>query len=210
MNLEDLKQFRDPAQKPRKGAWSPPRADDFAYRNLIAFDPSLRATGVVAVSSTPQGIIIREAHQFPNPNVGDYSGNEESFRKAMELSRNVTQWRLNCETDISGWAFVHEAPPIGGGRIRHPESILLSSLAVRSSMWGHECMPMVTAAAHKKYICGNAKADKVEQHAELKAIADFLDFQGFGLITNEAKRDALAIALTCLAWEHKVKNLGKR
>lgn len=201
MNLEELKQFRDPAHKPRKGAWKAPRAEDFAYRNLIAFDPSLNATGVVAVSSTPQGIVIREAHKFPNPSVGDAQGNEEHFRKGIALIGNITQWRTDCSIDITSWEYVHEAPPIGGGRIKHPESALLGSMAVRTSMWFHNCLGMVSPAAHKKYICGNAKADKVEEHRELKAIADFLDFQGFDLITNEAKRDALCVALTYLAWE---------
>lgn len=203
MNIETLKQFRDDSSGSRKGAWRGPRLEDFAYRDLIAFDQSLTATGVVVVSSTRQGIVIREAHKFPNPAVGEVQGNEEHFRKGIALIRNITHWRHNCETDISGWEYVHEAPPIGGGRIRHPESALLGGLAVRASMWGHDCLGMVSPAAHKKYICGNAKADKVEEHQELKAIAHFLDFHGFDLITNEAKRDALCIALTYLAWEKR-------
>lgn len=206
MNIEALKQFSSSTQKPRKPVWRAPRAEDFSYGNLIAFDQSLTATGVVAVSSTPQGIIIREAHTFPNPSVGDVQGNEEHFRKAMALTENVTFWRQNCATDLTGWPFVHEAPPVGGGRIKHPESALLGGLAVRQSMWQHECLGMVTPAAHKKFICGNAKADKNEEHAELKAIAAFLDFNGFDAITNEAKRDALCVALTFFAHPRRASN----
>lgn len=202
MNTESLKEFRDPSQKARKPAWEGPGRDDFAYRTLIAFDPSLSATGVIVLSSTRNGLTVLEAYKFPNPETGAL-GNEDNFRKAMVLTGNVTAWRRNCLTDVTNLDFVHEAPPIGGGRVRAPESALLAGLAIRQSMWHHTCLGMISPASHKNYICGNSKADKKEHHAALAEVAEHLQIQNYELITNEAKRDALSIALTYLAWEKR-------
>lgn len=202
MNTESLKQFRDPTQKPRKAVWAPPGRGDFAQGHLIAFDPSLSACGVVAITVDDRGVIIDEAHSFPSQEMGA-TGNEENFRKAMALAALVTQWRIKCGTDLTSWPFVHEAPPIGGGRIRSPESALLAGLAVRASMWGHDCRGMIAPAAHKNFICGNSKADKKEHHAALRATAERLRFLNYELITNEAKRDALSVALSYMAWKKR-------
>jgi hypothetical protein len=210
MNLEELKQFRDPAQTPRKEGWKPPLRAELSYRNLLAFDPSLAATGAVALTSGPEGVVIREAEKFLNPNVGDATGNEENFRKAMELTRNLTAWRQGIETDVTDWEFVHEAPPVGGGRLRHPESALLASLAIRQSLWHHECLPMMPPQRHKFYFCGNAKAHKKEHHEALMRVATEWGVKGLEKIRNEATRDALSVGLTWLSWEHNVKRLGKR
>ena len=210
MNLEELKQFRDPAQKPVKDAWKPPLNAELSYRTLLAFDPSLAATGAVALSSTPDGVTVHEAWKFLNPNVGEVTGNEENFRKAMELTRNLTQWRRRIRTDVTAWGFIHEAPPVGGGRIRHPESALLASLAIRQSLWEHECLPMMPPQRHKFYFCGNAKAHKKEHHEALMRVATAWGVKGLELIKNEATRDALSVGLTFLSWEHNVKRLGKR
>jgi hypothetical protein len=209
MNTESLKQFRDPAQKAGKDPWKPPLDKELSYRDLIAFDPSLSATGVVALSSTPEGVTVREAYKFPNPETGA-TGGEDSFRKAMILLGNVTSWRQNCATDVTNWDFVHEAPPVGGGRIRMPESAWLASLAIRSSMWHHLCIGMLQPQRHKFFFSGNGKASKKEHHTAMAAVAEHWGVQGLDLVKNEATRDALSIGLTWLSWEHNVKRLGRR
>lgn len=210
MNLDDLKQFRDPAQKTRKDVWKLPLNVSLSYRTLLAFDPSLAATGAVALSSTAEGVTVLEAEKFLNPSAGDATGNEENFRKAMELTRNLTKWRQDIKTDVTGWDFIHEAPPVGGGRIRNPESALLASLAIRQSMWHHECLPMIPPQRHKFYFCGNAKAHKKEHHEALMRVATEWGVKGLEKIRNEATRDALSVGLTWLSWEHNVRNLGRR
>jgi hypothetical protein len=196
VNTESLKQFRDPTQKTRKPVWRPPQWTDFRAGSVIAFDPSLSATGVVALSFDPdRGFWVHAARKLPNPDV-DATGNEGNFRKALVLTEAVNQWRAYLP-EAAQWPFVHEAPPVGGGRIRAPESALLASLAIRQAMLGSECLPMVTPAAHKHFICGNSKADKRAHHMALdNFVAD--DWDHFRQVTNEATRDALSIALYAL------------
>jgi hypothetical protein len=193
VNTEGLAQFRD-ENAPKKAPWSLPLSRDFRPGNILAFDPSLSACGFVALSIDDNGITVHEAIKFPNPIVYA-TGNEENYLKALTLTSEVRRWR--CETGFHKflWPYVHEAPPVGGGRIKSPESALLASLAVRFAMEPMEFRGMITPAAHKKFICGNSKATKQEHHAALAELAKTLPINGYEKITNEAKRDALSIAL---------------
>lgn len=194
MKTESLKQFKSGSTSPKTTPWRAPRASDFDYGYILAFDQSLSACGAVALSSSEEGLVIEAAHKFPAFEVNE-TGNEASFLKAVLLTHAITDWRLAEGFTAVRWAFVHEAPPVGGGRIREPESALLSGMSVRLSLNQFRCEGMVTPAQHKKFICGNAKADKKEQHAALAELAITLPIINYHLITNEAKRDALCIAL---------------
>jgi len=54
-------------------------------------------------------------------------------------------------------------------------------------------LPMMRRQDHCKLVCGNANADKRAHHAALKLL--FPHIAGSELVTNEATRDALSVAL---------------
>lgn len=208
MNTDALESFA--ANRPAKAvkaAWAPPTAESFVVpespevRWVIGVDQSLSACGALLLGANRyEGkvvIAVQQAWKIVTA-APEYSGYEESLRRAVEVHKRFTDFLVNVWFSITGEIeLVHEAPPMGGGRIRSPEASLLSSLAIRIAGQRenvHLC-PMVSPQPHKYFICGNRKAEKPEHHAALKQVAADLGIEGMALVKNEATRDALSIAL---------------
>jgi hypothetical protein len=128
-------------------------------------------------------------------------GWEDTFYRAelMEalLAALVSNW---CEFEGSAdLVAVHEAPPAGGGDFTRIESTILTGYGFRSVMSENEIevLKTVTPQAHKKLLCGNHLASKKEHHEAVKKLLPKI--RNSVLISNEATRDALSIALYA-AW----------
>jgi hypothetical protein len=160
----------------------------------LACDQSLTACGVVLFEVMPER--DRWAVHMAQKLVGGENANpEESLQSAERLHAliytYVGQWISG--TDWGHVRAVHEHPPVGGGAIRRPESSYLSSLAFRLATAHIPRLPMVRKQDHAWLICGDRFADKKKHHAQLKLLYDRID--GSELVTNEATRDALSVAL---------------
>lgn len=182
-----------------KKAWEPPTLETFGSGNVLAFDQSLTATGWVHVASY-SGVVGIVASGTESPKIEGFRGYEQDLRRGVYLFtrlHKVLAGHLGPETLLA-----HEHPPMGkvkGGGT----SSLMSALSLRIVCWefGREVV-MLGAQPAKKLICGNANADKKTAHAAL-ALHLAQHIEGYAEhITNEAKRDALMVALLRL---HKEK-----
>lgn len=186
--------------------WTPPTMADFREGFVLAFDPSLSATGFVWLARFDAGAGPRmevragEVHGTTAPEgvKGKLAEVMRGQRLYWSLHGLLTAYRpIRDEIEV-----VHEAPPTGGGVVRSPESALLASLALRIAAedLGFTLAPPVAVATHRKLVCGRVKGvDKKEEHRVLRTWApDLID--GFAEhVTNEAKRDALCVGLAHLA-----------
>ena len=161
----------------------------------IACDPSLTATGLVYLEINDGTVTVLDAEKLSTVPVA--KGWEDTFIRAELIEKQIV-------STLSSWLFdwgrgdiraIHESPPTGGGTLVRTESTILTGYAFRNAVQVHDLTidKMATPQAHKKLVCGNGRATKQEHHAELKLLlSDILDGN---LITNEAHRDALSIAL---------------
>lgn len=198
LNLDKLKSFRT-GEAP--AVWTPPSLSDYRPGKVIAFDQSLGACAVVALWCThPEGrppvLHVNAAETFRTESTA--KGHEGNFQRTMDLTTQIGQW-MSARNFAGDWQIVHEAPPSGGGTIRHPESSILASVAVRYATHGYTLRPMVNRQAHAKLICGDGNADKKTHHAALKRLMTEYPITNADKITNEGKRDALSLGLCCLA-----------
>jgi hypothetical protein len=178
----------------KKPPWAPLDLTTLQPGTYLACDQSIKACGVVLFEVMPER--DRWAVHMAQKIVGGESANPaEALESAVRLHAliysYVAQWVSG--TDWGHVRAVHEHPPVGGGSIRHPESSYLGSLAFRLATAHIPLLPMVRKQDHALLICGNRYADKREHHAQLKLLFDRID--GSELVTNEAMRDALSIAL---------------
>lgn len=197
LDLSGLKSLRTggevKAAKTKKTTWEPLDLRDLQPGTYLACDQSLGATGLVLFEVMPE----RDRWSVHMAQKLDGGGNanwEEALSSAARLQALMVGWIHSwvIGTDWGDVKAVHEAPPIGGGRIMRPESSLLGAFAFRNAI-GFPLLPMVRRQDHAKLICGNANAKKPIEHASLKQL--FPQITGSELITNEAHRDALCVAL---------------
>jgi len=206
VNTDGLKALAGKRAVKAEALWTPPTMADFREGFVLAFDPSLSATGFVWLASvvTPIGHRLEvhsgEVHGTKAPE--DVKGKMADVMRGQQLHwsfRNLLESFLPIKDDVE---VVHEAPPTGGGRIRSPESALLASLALRIAAegLGFILAPPVAVATHRKLVCGRVKdVDKKEEHRVLGTWARDLVLGYDRHVTNEAKRDALCVGLTHLA-----------
>lgn len=193
-------------RKAAKNRWQPPVQADLGVGRLIAIDPSLGACGLVVLSSHAEGeLLVRDAAVFKTRYDGGNSTADDLMR-ASELARLLGGWLIERRGVLlpEHFRIVHELPPEGGGSrgLHHIRSALLAAQVVCDVAWMLE-YPVLTPVAvrtHKRYVCGNANADKREHHAALSQIAREWAISGYTEhITNEAKRDSLSVGLYALA-----------
>jgi hypothetical protein len=202
-----------------KAAWRPPEIIDFPYRyarTVMAFDPSLRACGAVALTITSvrgvPTIMVDAAKKFVTTDHA-MGGFEESLRKTLELSEQIGPWILTelRGHHLAGIEFVHEGPPVGGGKVIRPETALLAGAAVRFALapMGLTVHPMIQPQTHKRLWCGprskNQTITKKEHHDAMMARAQELAVVGLDKITNEATRDAFSVACMHLTRPQEVR-----
>lgn len=213
MNTEALAAFaaKDAARRAAAPKWKPPESSDFCLprhprvRWAVAVDQSLSACGAVLIGGArlPDGRAVfgvQQAWKMVTEAPEGTKGFEASLRRATELAGRFSDFLVHAWLHVEGpLELVHEAPPpTGVARMRSPESSLLAALSFRiagQNSTGVLFGDMVSAQAHKHFVCGNRNADKAEHHAALKQLAVDLGIEGFDLVKNEATRDALSVAL---------------
>lgn len=199
LDLTDLERFANddaPAPVVRKGkgtekTWHSPEVHEFVDCSVLAFDPSLTATGAVCLWINAGRIEVRQAWSFGADSGSE--GWENVLRSGEELERQfdrLFQGRPHQRV-------VHESPAQGGGKFLKPELTLTACYALRvaARARGFQIAPMIAPQTHKRLICGNGNAKKPVEHAALAALAESLPIVGYDQITNEAKRDALCVGL---------------
>jgi Holliday junction resolvasome RuvABC endonuclease subunit len=181
-----------------KDVWLPPTRVQLAFGNVLAFDQSLAACGMVLLSHDRHILRVVDAVMFKTPS--ETSGHEDQFQRGVALARHVRSYLAAHDVHAPEWTAVHEAPPVGGGQIRTPESSLLAAQAIRIEMdyRGIPVAPMVTPQQHKWVTSGDRLIRKGPHRAALLRLTTMLGVEGCALITNEAHRDALSVALTHL------------
>lgn len=207
MNTEALAAF-SAKKAPDKAVWRPPEILDFQYRysrTVMAFDPSLRACGAIVLTITSvkgvPTIWVDAARKFTTAD-HEVGGFEESLRKTLELSELIGPWILTEMRGhhLAGIEFVHEGPPVGGGKLIRPEAALLAGAAVRFALapMNLTVEPMIQPQTHKRLWCGprpkNETVSKKQHHDTMMARAEELAVRGLDKITNEATRDAFSVA----------------
>lgn len=218
MNTEALAAFAT-KKAPGKAEWRPPEITDFQYRwarTVMAFDPSLRACGAVCLVLTSirkvPTITVVTAQKFVTAD-HEMGGFEESLRKTLELSELIGPWILNEMrghhlVDIE---FVHEGPPVGGGKVIRPEVALLAGAAVRFALapMNLTVEPMIQPQTHKRLFCGprprNETVSKKQHHDTMMAWARDMGVLGLDKITNEATRDAFSVGCMQLTRPQEIR-----
>lgn len=194
-----------PAVRKGKGTrknWTQPTLDEFAHGSVVAWDQSTTATGWVWLVSDQSGLWIRDAGSFSGEHGSE--GWENVLRSAQMIELKASGVMMRVYSRSPDAVCVHEAPPTGGGKFLKPELSLVCAYAIRHAAYssGLSVKPMVTPQNHKTLICGNHIAKKPVEHAALKELSVVLPIVGYTEnITNEAKRDALCVALSHLLRE---------
>ena len=199
MNTDPLAALR--AKQPIKARWTPPTVSDLQHGRVLAFDQSLAATGAVVLNHIGLGgptIIAAKVISTP-ATTEEKSTRESDVHRALILRQRITEWLRTLLID--GIVVVHEAVP-EGPYIHRIESSLLSALAVRIACEDYgvplASTPSIPARTHKKFACGNANASKSEHGNAIKKLGAEMPIGNFNLISNEATRDALSVALCAL------------
>jgi Holliday junction resolvasome RuvABC endonuclease subunit len=179
-----------------KQPWTPLQLADLPNGRFVAADPSLAAFGLVFIEIDGGEVAVREAQKITTAQT-EVGGWESNFARADELYDIL--WGIldswDDEWDFESALFVHEAPPSGGGAMMRTESSILAGREFRRVAKDLTVLldKLVTPQSHKKLLCGNHIAKKIQHH---KAIKELLpQIHDSRLITNEATRDALSIGL---------------
>ena len=178
-----------------KQQWQPLDLSTLPNCRYIACDPSLSATGLVAMEVHDGEVYVFGAVKIGTEKT-DKVGWEDTFLRSQQLKEKMRPIigelaELYGNTFIQG---VNEAPPVGNGMMR-TESSILAGYVFREvcAEQGIDSAALVTAHAHKALLCGNGKASKKEHGEAVKRLLpDIFDGK---LISNEALRDALSIGL---------------
>lgn len=188
-----------PASAKRKvtqAEWAPPTPEQLGRGRVIGVDPSVAMTGLCALVSDGELAVV-DAADFAMKIPDD--GPEGMLRGADELEERMYQHLQRFHPD-DGWVFVHESPPTGTNPLMRTDSIWVGSQAVRAAArrQGLPIAPVVSIPHHKKITCGNRSAKKPQQRAVIREWAPLFPVGNWSAVTNEAKRDGFAIALTYL------------
>lgn len=199
MNTDSLVTLR--AKQSPKSVWRPPRPTDLHHGHILAFDQSLSATGAVLLSHIGDEVRVLAARVVSTPAHPDVkSTRENDIRRALMLRHSLNEWVRTLVRDPF-MVVAYEAVP-EGPYIRHIESSLLSAMAVKLVCQDNDLrlaeQAAVPARTHKKFTSGNLNASKSEHGKAMKKLGAEMPIEDFGLVTNEATRDALSIALCAL------------
>jgi hypothetical protein len=201
------------AARTTKKQWRTPRFEDLAPDcHIMAVDQSLRATGVVLLSTVLNRLTIVRADILATTPSERAQGHEDTLQAAVQLQMLFERYLVHLEGPLPPYRIVHEAPPLSGRGMHRPESSLLAAAALRAAarfrvpqqqtFTGRyvpvEILPMVRRQDHAWFICGESNALKKDHHAVLMDTLRFMPVVNLDLITNEAKRDALSVGLFAL------------
>lgn len=175
--------------------------DRLAIGSVLAFDQSLDAFGWVSLSNTKESCRITSAGSFSTSK--DYrkpgttqplKGHPLNLERGVEVYERVREMFRPLADNID---VVWETPP-AGGKMARPESSLLSALAIKIAAKERGIVPvMLGAQTCKKLFTGNSNAEKPVAHrAMMHQVSGWM--MDIDTITNEAKRDALLLAITHL------------
>lgn len=198
--MTTLDEFRPGVRRkptPKKPVWEPLTRDHLAHAQLLCFDPSLSATGFVALTHNADGLVVVTAAQMAGVVPDGLTGWEQDMAMAESLEDQLEG--LAARYSCHEWQVVTETPPLGGGKI-NPTSSSIACKTIRSVFRRRRfpLLPMVGAQSHRKANVGDPKLTKVAYHRLLAPVLDELLTQGRALITNESKRDAVAVGLAAL------------
>lgn len=194
--LEALKNKRAAKSKPE---WSPLELSSLRTGTYLAADPSLTAFGLVLFEvDAEHRCAVHMTAKFTTeaPLPGDPQGHEDTLRRARQIYNALNAWlgEWVWPHDWGNVKAVHEAPPMGNLKHSKFEYSLITGFAFRQAVFPTELLPMVRRQDHARLICGNPDATKPFHHAALKDLFD--EIRGADeLVTNEAHRDALSVAL---------------
>lgn len=198
IDLSGLEALKDkkPKRKSTAREWAPLQLDSLHAGTYLAADPSLTAFGLVLFEVTPEHECAVHFAQKYGVEPTEVDGWEDLLRRVKSLEdwlyAYVAQWIK--ATDWGHVRVVHESPPIGHLKNSKFEISLMTSYAWRNATWGIERLPMVRRQDHAWLLCGNGNVkSKSAYHAPLRALLP--QIRGGELITNEATRDALSVAL---------------
>jgi hypothetical protein len=205
MDLSALESLRGKRVAQKKPEWQPLDLSTLQPGTYLAADPSLTAFGLVMFEVAPeQRYTVHMAQKFSTPAPSGKADHEDTLSRAETIQILIAHWLKSYVVghDWGNLKYVHEAPPIGGGKLMKPEVSLVTGLAFRMAIkeaylpTGRmpTLLPMMYRREHCKLICGQPDAKKPFHHAALKEHFDAI--RGADeLITNEAHRDALSVAL---------------
>lgn len=158
--------------------------------NVLAFDQTIAKTGwayVIFIAGSPilkaTGTIVQEATGI--------KGYEDYLVRAMTLRREINAvYQRVATATLLNLDVVHEAPPMGGGKLNKPESSLTAAVVVRLTCPG---ATSVHARHARKVLTGNVNADKKQVREAL-----FRYWPSFAEIKpmNYDISDAIALAIT--------------
>lgn len=194
--LDDFRPGARPQRKVKQ-PWQPPTRAQLGYGRVICFDPSLTATGVVDLEHTPDRLIVHGAWTLRGEAPSDYVGREREMREGLILRARIVDLLITCGSDVT---VLTELPPIGGGRIKAPESALLGCQAVHvAALDANVPMgPGYYPQRHRFLTCGQAQIKKEKHHPLLMAWAAGLGIEGLAKVSNEHRRDGLSVGLAHL------------
>lgn len=191
--LDDFRPGVRPQRKVKQ-PWQPPTRAQLGHGRVICFDPSLTATGVVDLEHTPDRLVVHGAWTLRGDAPDGCVGREREMHEALILRARIVDLLITYEGEVTVLA---EAPPIGGGRIKAPESAMLGCLAVHvAAMDASVPMgPMYYPQRHRALTCGQSQVKKERHHPLLMAWAAGLGIEGLEKVSNEHRRDSLSVGL---------------
>lgn len=179
-----------------KPEWHPPTMANLAIGRVLAFDPSLSSTGFVDMECDGDHLIVHTGETFIGAFENELTGWVKDFAAAESLRQQFTE-RLSRYLTIPDLVIVHEAPPLGGGKMSSPESAVQASLMLRTAALDLRLplRPMVRTQDHKRLTVNQANATKTEYHKLLMPLLEELSPGSKKIITNEHQRDAAGVGL---------------
>ena len=172
----------------RDEPWAPPELDDFRRCKVLAFDPSLSATGWVHLRVSRIGaahrisVLARGTLRIRTAETGYMATYERASRLRCLVDEVVWREQHYNWPSVIAW----EAPAVRGHRL---ESSLIAGLQVYEA--SHRAGTAISANHASSLLCGNPLHDKQEIAAAVLRYVPGSDARTW----NQHERDAAAIAL---------------
>jgi len=172
----------------RDEPWAPPELDDFRRCKVLAFDPSLSATGWVHLRVSRIGaahrisVLARGTLRIRTAETGYMATYERASRLRCLVDEVVWREQHYNWPSVIAW----EAPAVRGHRL---ESSLIAGLQVYEA--SHRAGTVISANHASSLLCGNPLHDKQEIAAAVLRYVPGSDARTW----NQHERDAAAIAL---------------